>query len=126
MLFALAPLLQTVIPVEGTAVRMPTDAVGYHEVYPTDGSGRRGSPSRYCVTDCSVDHGLDGGNITIRYSSASEAAFIQWNTPKSSDITELDNSGSITMALPENAERFRIAFRTDYGVWCSEMIDIRA
>jgi len=117
----------TEINISSNELSLDTSKVGYIEAYPEDANGNKGNSSYYYVYNYTENHTVSGNSITINFTvtEGSIPWYLQWTSAVNYPIIIMDaSSNSITATIPNNTTKFRLSFKTDYGVWHTSFINI--
>jgi hypothetical protein len=115
---------ETTNAITGNTLTVPTSDSGYYEIWPTDAQNNRGNSSYYYVEDTPIiTSSVNEGVLSLTYSADCPAWYVYW-IGSSTLYTLLEGTGSESLTIPANATSFKIAFKSEYGVWWSNSISL--
>ena len=106
-------------PITGDEINLPTGTTGYHEVYPEDAGGNRGNSSYYFVPQYSASASVDGGNVTVTWTSNAPVIALVFTkdnpTTNTHFVRIFEDTGTFTAEIPSGDTKCYLIYESEYG-----------
>ena len=105
--------------ITGNEIALPTGRRGYHEVWPEDAGGNRGNSSYYFVPQFSASASVDGGNVTVTWTSNAPVIALVFTkdnpTTNTHFVRIFEDTGTFTAEIPSGDTKCYLIYESEYG-----------